>query len=453
TQYASEWMKVESYTRGGTKFTMDFKNGNPASELITEQCPKNRTGTVVSWKPDLDVFSDIAIGLEYFESTLEKQAVVNAGRTINLKFQKEDLSYYERSFVYPDGIVEYVKQRTGETALMPVTFFNGEREGRDRPDKPDYKLKMELAFTFTNDSPFIEFYHNSSFLEHGGSPDKATKSAFPSAIDDWLRNNGKYTKNESKVIFADVEDSLAFVSSSFSGITSYANQTKKAITNVFIAKAMTEFFKHCLEVYFAENPSDAERVCMQVLINKRSRESAENMRMNTKKKLTTSLDISNSVEKFVNCRSKDPLRRELYIVEGDSALTSVKLARSAEFQAIIPVRGKTFNCLKSSYERILKNEIIMDLIKVIGCGVEIKSKAAKNLAYFDINNMRWSKIIICTDADVDGFHIRTLILTMFYRLLPSLIKEGRVFIAETPLYEITSKDKTYFAYDEKEKSN
>ncbi|HAZ18944.1 MAG TPA: DNA topoisomerase, partial [Clostridiales bacterium] len=175
------------------------------------------------------------------------------------------------------------------------------------------------------------------------------------------------------------------------------NQTKKAITNTFIAEAMTEFFLERLEVFFAENPAVADTIVAQVLINKRSREDAESARLNLKKKLSAPIDVSNSVEKFVNCRSKDPKVRELYIVEGDSALTSCKLGRNADFQAIIPVRGKTLNCLKAGYDRIFKSDIIVDLLKVIGCGVEIKTKSNKLLAEFSLEQLKWSKIILCTD--------------------------------------------------------
>ena len=233
--------------------------------------------------------------------------------------------------------------------------------------------------------------------------------------------------------------------------TSYENQTKKSITNPFITEAMTDFFIHTLEVFFAERPKEAERAAKQILINKRSRENAESARINLKKKLQSNIDIANRVEKFVNCRTRDASKRELYIVEGDSALGSVKLARDAEFQAIMPVRGKTLNCLKSGYDKIFKSEIIVDLLKVIGCGVEITNKNNKDLSKFDINSLKWNKIVICTDADEDGYQIRTLILTMIYRLLPTLIEMGRVYIAESPLYEITSKDKIQFAYNEREK--
>ena len=431
---------------------MEFERGNPVGELVTEPCARGLTGTTVRWKPDYSVFTDISIPYEFFADTMHKQAVVNAGLTLVLNFQGEDGEWRRDEFLYPNGIVDYINEQVGVNYLTEPVDFSCERRGRDRADQDDYDLLISFAFCFSNEVNLIEYYHNSSFLEYGGSPEKAAKSAFVYAIDKYLRDSGKYTKNEAKISWSDVEDSLVLVTNCFSTETSYANQTKKSINNVFIADAMTDFFKHCLEVYFAENPAAADRACQQVLVNRRSRESAESMRLNVKKKLTSSLDINNNVEKFVNCRSKDPDLCELYIVEGDSALTSCKLARDSSFQAIIPVRGKTLNCLKASYDSIFKSDIILDLLKVIGCGVEIKAKPGKNLTAFSLDSLRWSKIIICTDADEDGYQIRTLILTMFYRLLPTLIREGRLYIAETPLYEITVKDETYFAYNEAEKA-
>ena len=431
---------------------MEFSKGNPVGELQRDVCPKNKTGTTVKWKPDYDVFTDINIPYEFFTDVLKRQAVVNAGLTLVLNWQNPDGSWKKDEFLYPQGIMDYISENVGMGYLTEPTQYSCERTGRDREDQPDYDLLINFAFCFSNEANFIEYYHNSSFLEHGGSPEKAAKTAFVYAIDKYLKDNGKYNKTESKITWNDVVDSLVLVTNCFSTTASYANQTKKAIANVFIADAMTDFFKQRLEVYFAENPAAADKACQQILVNKRSRESAESMRLNVKKKLTTTLDINNTVDKFVNCRSKDPEVCELYIVEGDSALTSCKLARDPSFQAIIPVRGKTLNCLKASYENIFKSDIIVDLLKVIGCGVEIKAKGSKNLSEFNLNSLRWSKIIICTDADEDGYQIRTLILTLFYRLLPTLIREGLVYIAETPLYEITSKDDTYFAYDEQEKT-
>ncbi len=451
TQYASEFMDITSYQRG-TKYNISFRAGEPVTSLEKSDCPKTKSGTVVRWKSDKKVFTDINIPREFFSTVLKKQAVVNAGLTLSLKWQNADGSFDNEEYCYENGINDYINEIVGESGLSPVGDYSSERVGRDALDRPEYKVKMQFSFCFSNDVNLIEYYHNSSYLEHGGSPDKAARSAFVWAIDQYAKNNGKYNKNESKILFSDVEDSLVLVVNSFSTQTSYANQTKKAINNVFIAEAMTDFFKHSLEVFFAENPQAADKIVMQVLVNKRARESAEHMRVSSKKKLTATLDITNTVDKFVGCRLRDPERCELYIVEGDSALTSCKLARDSEFQAIIPVRGKTLNCLKASFDRIMKSDIILDLIKVIGCGVEAKQLKVKGVSAFDLSALRWDKIIICTDADEDGYQIRTLILTMFYRLLPTLIKEGRIYIAETPLYEITSGGETMFAYNEAEKN-
>ena len=513
TQFSSEYMNVTSYTKDG-KYSIHFEKGFPVGELMQEEPVRRRTGTVVEWKPDLAVFASIDIPFEFFNETIKKQAVVNAGVTIALDFENQDGTHLTREYLYKNGIVDYINEiisvgdsyvpdagdkenqdededtdedtieesaedefsdntdntddQTGDDgeneaigsasrtlALTKPAYFKTECVGRDRADMKDYKLKIEMVFCFSNLVNRIEFYHNSSYLEHGGSPDKATRTAFVKAFDTYIRNTGKYSKNESKITYADIEDCLVFIVNSHSTSASYENQTKKAVTNKFIADAMTEFFQHSLEVFFAENPKQADKAASQILINKRSRENAESARVNIKKKLEKNIDIANRVEKFVNCRSKDPSKRELYIVEGDSALGSVKLARDPDYQAIMPVRGKTLNCLKSSYDKIFKSDIIVDLLKVIGCGVELgKSKGKdKNLSQFDINALKWSKIIICTDADEDGYQIRTLILTMFYRLLPSLINLGRVYIAESPLYEIESKKNgTQFAYNEREKA-
>ncbi|MBQ6893069.1 MAG: DNA topoisomerase, partial [Clostridia bacterium] len=395
---------------------------------------------------------DIAIPYESFRSVLQQQSVVNAGLKFILKTENEDGKFDTEEFVYENGIADYIKELAGDTALTEPAHWHLETSGRDREDKEDYKLKAEIAFCLSNNVSRLEYYHNSSFLEHGGSPDKAVRLGFVYALDKYLKSSGAYKKNESKIGFADIEDSLVLIINSFSTQTSYENQTKKAITNVFIKDALTDFIKHNLEIYFAEHPTEAEVFAKQVMTNKRARESAEQTRSDIKKKLQATTDFSNRVEKFVGCRSKDPSVRELYIVEGDSAMSSCKTARNAEFQAIIPVRGKTLNCLKASTKRIFESEIITDLLRVIGCGVEFKGKEKGDLAMFDYEALRWNKIIICTDADEDGFQIRTLLLTLFYQLLPTLIEKGKIFIAESPLFEITTKDDTYFAYNEFEKA-
>ena len=451
TQYASRYFDAVIH-RDGFEYTLHFEKGENMGGLKKEPYSGKKTGSRFRWLPDLDVFTDIDIPVDYYLDVLKRQAVVNAG--ITFRFRNQVGGKFETTdFKYENGIEDYVKELAGDNPLTQPVFWQTERRGRDRADKDEYKVKLCVSFCFSNTVQVIEHYHNSSWLEHGGSPEKAVKSAFVGGIDAWLKSQGKYQKNESKVTWADVEDCLVLVSNNFSTQTSYENQTKKAITNKFVQEAMTEFLRAQLEVYFIENPFDAAKIGEQVLINKRSRENAERTRLNIKKKLSGNVDISNRVQKFVDCRTKDTTRRELYIVEGDSALGSVKLSRDAEFQGIMPVRGKILNCLKADYAKIFKSEIITDLLKVLGCGVEVHDKHAKDLAEFDLMNLRWNKIVICTDADVDGFQIRTLILTMLYRLTPTLIQRGYVYIAESPLYEINYKEKTWFAYSDAEKND
>ena len=451
TQYASEYFDA-TIRRDGFKYTLHFEKGEIVGKLNKEPADRKKTGSTFRWKPDLDVFTDVHIPHEYFEDTLKRQAVVNAGVSFRYRRETEKGKFAETEYRYEHGILDYVTELAGEAPLTAPQFWEAERRGRDREDKPEYKVKISAAFCFSNQVNRIEYYHNSSWLEYGGAPEKAVRSAFVYAIDAYLKSQNKYTKSESKITFQDVQDCLILVTNCFSTQTSYENQTKKAITNKFVQEAMTEFFRSRLHVYFIENKAEADKIADQVLINKRSRETAEKARLNIKKKLTGSVDIANRVQKFVDCRTKDVSRREIYIVEGDSALGSVKLSRDAEFQGIMPVRGKILNCLKADYDRIFKSEIITDLIRVLGCGVEVQTKKAKDLSAFDLQNLRWNKVVICTDADVDGYQIRTLILTMIYRLCPTLIEQGYVYIAESPLYEIGCKDKTWFAYTESEKA-
>ena len=455
TQYSSEYMDVTVW-RDGNKYELHFKKGKvlgkKGQELTITPADRKKTGTTIKWRPDLEVFTDIDIPEEFFKDILHRQAVVNAGVTFRFRNQNGN-KFDVTEYVYENGILDYVHEIAHDSPLTSPYFISAERRGRDRADKPEYKVKLSAAFCFSNKVKAIEYYHNSSWLEYGGAPEKAARSAFVYAIDAYIKKIGKYQKNESKINFQDVADCLVLVTYCFSTQTSYEYQTKKAITNRFIQEAMTDFFKEKLEVYFIENKPEADKIAEQVLVNKRSREAAEKTRQGMKKKLSGSIDIANRVQKFVDCRSRDPEKREIYIVEGDSALGACKLSRDADFQGIMPVRGKILNCLKADYVRIFKSDVITDLLKVLGCGVEVQAKGQKDLNAFDINNLRWNKVIICTDADVDGFQIRTLILTMIYRLVPTLIREGYVYIAESPLYEIECKGKTYFAYSDKEKAD
>lgn len=452
TQYASEYMDAEIHTDGFC-YTLHFEKGENKGGLKKEPYEKKDTGTRIRWKPDLEVFTDIAIPLDFFQNIMKKQAVVNNGVRFVLKNQLTESRFETYEYRYDNGIVDYLTEIVDNKAITPVQFWSCERSGKDREDKPEYKVKIFVSLAFSDKMSMKEYYHNSSYLEHGGAPDKAVRSAFVSQIDAYMKQNGKYNKTDPKITFQDIDDCLVLVMSSFSTQTSYENQTKKAITNKFIQEAMTQFLKHQLEIYFIENKLDADKICERILINMRSRVRAEATRVNVQKALSGGNDMLNRIEKFVDCRSKDVNEREIFIVEGDSALGACKQARDSAFQAVIPVRGKILNCLKADLAKVFKSEIITDLIKILGCGVEVSGKAVKGVPEFNIDNLRWNKVIICTDADYDGFQIRTLILTMIYALMPSVIKAGKVFIAESPLYEITSGKHTWFCYNENEKTD
>lgn len=451
TQYSSEFMNVV-VKRDGFEYNLQFKKGEMTEGGFDKKPTKSRgTGTSIRWRPDLDVFKEIEIPLSYFQDVMRKQSIVNPGINFILKDEASDIAY---EYKYDRGIQDYVQEVSMDKNFTDIVYFEDEGRGRDREDMPEYKVKAQMAFAFNNEVNLLEYFHNSSFLEHGGSPDRAVKNAFVYELDKFIKQMNKYTKAEKKISFIDIQDSLILVTTSFSTITSYENQTKKSITNKFVQDFMTDMIKKNLEIYFIENKEFAERIVDQVLVNKRSRERAETTRLNLKKTLGSKMDVTNRVKKFVDCRTKDTNRREVYILEGDSALGSCKLARNSEFQALMPIRGKILNCLKADYEKIFQSEIIIDLIKVLGCGVEIKSRHNKDLDTFSYENLKWDKVIICTDADVDGYHIRTMVLTMLYRLIPTLIERGDVYIAESPLFEISTADgKTFFAYNEKEKND
>ena len=361
TQYASEYMDAEIH-RDGYCYTLHFEKGENIGGLTREKYNKRDTGSRIKWKPDIQVFTDIHVPLEYFVTTMKRQAIVNDGVTFVLKNQVSGSKFETTEFCYQNGIRDYVAELAGENAFTTPQYWECERTGRDRADLDDYKLKIKASVCFSLKTQLKEYYHNSSFLEHGGSPEKAFRSAFVNQINAFLKANNKYAKNDGQINIQDVEDCVIFVVSSFSTNTSYENQTKKAITNKFIQEAMTDFFRKSLEVYFIENKMDADKIANQVLINMRARVKAENTRKTLKTTLQSKMDMTNRVQKFVDCRSKDVNEREVFIVEGDSALGACKQARDANFQAIIPVRGKILNCLKADYARIFKSDVIVCLL-------------------------------------------------------------------------------------------
>jgi len=452
TQYASEWFDVTS-VRDGFEYTMHFENGDPVGELGKKKVRGRPTGTVQRWKPDAEVFTETDIPLERFQEILRQQAIVNAGITYMLHDEEsgEDFSY-----LYPEGILGYVSELAGEDAMTTPFLFSGEGKGRDRADKEEYSVKADIAFCFNNKTQILRYFHNSSFLEHGGSPDKAVKNALVSAFDKEIKTRGRYTAKEAKLTFGDIQDSLILVTNSFSTRTSYENQTKKAINNKYIQEFLTDLIKTNMQIWFIEHKPEADKIIDQVLINKRSREQSESQRITVKKKLMEKTDVTNKVKKFVDCRSKDPEQRELFICEGDSALGSLLTARDPNTQALMPIRGKILNIQKASLQSVFGSDIIMDLIRVMGCGIEVRGKKLpKDIPQFDESRLKFNKVIITADMDVDGSHIVCLVTTMIYKLCPQLIEKGYLYYAMTPLFEITDrtgkKPETLYAFSDAER--
>ena len=452
TQYASEWFDVTS-VRDGYEYTMHFEKGEPASELGKRKVRGRPTGTVQRWKPDSDVFTETDIPPERFREILKQQAIVNAGITYSLHDEEsgEDFEY-----LYPEGILGYVTELAGDESITAPFLFSGEGRGRDRADKDEYSVKADVAFCFSNSTQILRYFHNSSYLEHGGSPDKAVRKALVDSFDKEIKARGKYTAKEGKLTFGDIQDSLILVTNSFSTQTSYENQTKKAINNKYIQEFLTELIRSNMQIWFIEHKPEADRILEQVLINKRSRESSESQRITVKKKLMEKTDVTNKVKKFVDCRSKDPAKRELFICEGDSALGSLLTARDPEFQALMPIRGKILNIQKASLQSVFGSDIIMDLIRVMGCGIEVRgTRLPKDIPQFDESRLKFNKVIITADMDVDGSHIVCLVTTMIYRLCPQLIEKGYLYYAMTPLFEITDRTgrqpQTLYAFSDAER--
>ncbi len=452
-QCSSEWFDVES-RRDKKIYKMHFEKGLPASELIIEKMKRHqRTGTIQTWKPDLEVFTEIEIPQSVIVDMLKTQAVVNAGLTINFSDERDG---FTASYLYPEGILGYVNELAADEAMTTPYQFSGEGRGRDRADKDEYSVKADIAFCFSNMTQELKYFHNSSYLEHGGSPDKAVKNAFVAAFDKELKARNRYTAKEAKLTFGDIQDSLILVTNSFSTQTSYENQTKKAINNKFIQEFLVELIKNNLQIWFIEHKPDADKIIEQVLINKRSREQSETQRITVKKKLMEKTDVTNKVKKFVDCRSKDPEKRELFICEGDSALGSLLTARDPEYQALMPIRGKILNIQKASLQSVFASDIIMDLIRVMGCGIEVRGKKLpKDIPQFDEERLKFNKVIITADMDVDGSHIVCLVTTMIYKLCPQLIERGYLYYAMTPLFEITDRTgktpETLYAFSDAER--
>jgi DNA gyrase subunit B len=453
TQFASEYMDVYS-TRNGKTYIMHFKKGRPVGQLQIVDPIREGTGTTIRFKPDPEVFINIknkVLPPEYFINILTRQAMLLPG--LEFVFYHDDLGK-TINIKYDGGMPEFIDSICKKPLLKKTLYFEGSAEGTDDPDidPTPYTVKMRLALNFSREENFFELYHNASHLFEGGVTVDAFKNAITKAFEDHAKEIGKLEKGD-RFLYKDIELILVTVGDTNcpGNRTFFKNQTKGAINNPFIRDAYYNFVYNNIR-YWLDNDRSGEDIIDEIIANKKAREEAEKVSRKVVQNLSKSVKgIGNKPKKFVDCTSKEVEKRELYIVEGDSALGSCKMARDSKFQAIMPLRGKILNCLKEDLTTILSNEVIVDLMRVLGCGIEAKSKYIQDLPRFDINKLDWGKIIICTDADIDGMQIRCLILAMIYRLVPTLLKAGKVYIVESPLYEIIYKGKSHFAYSDEER--
>ena len=446
---SSEFADIESI-RDGNIYSISSRKGAPEGELQIEK-NKDRlpSGTKVRWKPDTDVFDEINFPDKWFLEYIKRQAIVNKGLKISFTNKEGEVfkEYYE------DGIRDYIKEISDDKNFTPEEYFETDDIwGSDRSDREDYKSKFEVAYTFNNDNYAMESYHNSSYLSEGGSPHDAVKSAFVHTIDRLIKKLNKYNKNEKKISFTDIEESLIIITNTYSTETQYKNQTKLAISNKFIRDKLNELLRSNLQVFFVENPLEAEKVADQVLANKRSREKAERTRIDIRKKLSKKTNtITNKVDGYYPPKSKNKEERILAICEGKSALSSMLDGRDVNTYGIYPIRGKTLNTYKASDKQITNNELITDLYSILGCGMELSGKKGTKSNNFDIDNLNFGKIAIFADADEDGIgSILPLLLVMFERLSPELLKKGKIYYGQTPKYEVKTLDEEYYAFNDKE---
>lgn len=435
TNWTSDFFEVISY-RNGKASTVEYEKGVLTKEFKTFKT-EEKNGTFIKWKPSKECFRGKGeVDDDFISTTLKDQSIVNGG----IKFTFDNKGKVEE-YYYENGVHDYILSLSDEESFITDTHqFSLETKGKDIQDDESeenvtYMIKADIAFAFNKKVNFSRFYHNTAWLENGGTPEAFIKNSFTFTIDKFIKDNGLYNKNEKKITFEDVSDSMIVISSTFSTISLFTDQTKKKIESELMKREVTKYLREQLSIFFIENVKVAERIARTVLINKRSREKAESTRLNVKSKLSGSISgISNKIDGFYPAKSKNKKENILIVCEGKSALSSILPARQA-CHAVLALRGKVLNCLKASDKQITSNEVIMNLMKIIGGGINMgKDK-------FDIESINFSKIYICTDADGDGTgSILPLLLTAFKKLAPELLDNGHVYMTETPYYELVFDD-------------
>lgn len=459
--YTSDYMNVVSCRVNDEaqlkRYKVGFVNGEVATQL-TEDDWDGGTGTMITFKPSETVFTRTKIPFDAIIEKFRKKAMIVPAVRLTLQYGDSEPA----SFYYERGMVEYLENVTVSPInkeiihLQESTLCNDSASGYD-PEK-NYNGSVEIALAFSAESSFIEAYHNGAVLGLGGVTKDAVLDAVLKVFEKEAKEKGKIDK-QGRISKRDIEDLVsAIIETRCPGdFSMFEHQTKEAITNPSLYKLTFNTVMAQLAEWGLKHRREFDAIFNRILLNKEIREKAESVKKGVLKQLTADIHKSSIVlDKFLPCEIKDPNKAEIYIVEGDSAGGTIVLTRLKEFQALYKLMGKIPNCIKKSLESLLKpDSIIVKLFMVFGCGIELKSKYI-TLPKFDIKKLNYHKIIIATDADVDGGHITTLLLIMIYILAPSLIKAGNVYMAISPLFIITlgkseAKERRFYAYDEEER--
>ena len=423
----SEHMEVE-VRRGGKVYGIEFVRGKTVVPLY-EKGTTEETGTIVHFKPDAEIFTELVYSYETLRIRIRELAFLNKGVKIILS---DERSGKTETFHYEGGIIEFVKyvdENKDKINEKPI-YIEGIKENNI--------VEVAIQYCDTYNENIFTFVNNIN-TEEGGTHLSGFKQALTRTINDYARKIGTLKENDDNLSGDDVREGITAVISIKVPEPQFEGQTKTKLGNSEIRPIVDNMVSEGLAEFFEENPAVAKKIVEKSIISARARLAARKARELTRRK--NALEISSLPGKLADCQSKDAAETEIYLVEGDSAGGSAKQGRDRRFQAILPLRGKILNVEKARLDKILSSEEIRNMITAFGCGIGEE---------FDINKARYGKIIIMTDADVDGAHIRTLLLTFFYRYMQPLIKEGHVFIAQPPLYLVRKGQKHMYAYSDDE---
>ena len=429
----SEWVEVEN-CREGMKFSERFERGAVARPFKCEGSSDGRHGVYVRFKPDPTIFEETEFDYETLLTRMREQSFLNAGVKIVLEDtregkEREEVLHYEGGII---SFVEYLNsEKRGNPVHPEVIYMKGEENGSI--------AEVAMQYNDSYNETIISFANNMSTIE-GGTHETGFKTALTRAINDYAKRKGLIKGDDKSLSGDDVREGLVAIISVKLTDAQFESQTKAKLGNSEIRKLTDSIVYNKLAEYFEENPSSAKMIIEKSLAANRAREAARRAREMSRSK--NALEVSTLPGKLSDCNEKNPALTEVYLVEGDSAGGSAKNCRDSRFQAILPLRGKILNVEKASIDKVYKNTSIIPIIQALGCGIKDD---------FDIEKLRYGKIVLMADADVDGSHIRVLLLTFFFRHMRQLIEQGHVYLAQPPLYKVYKGKQLRYAFSEEEK--